>query len=200
MKKRPSWEARVEDGWRRRSIVWLTGVRRVGKTTLCRSLPDTEYFDCELPSVRRELEGVEVFLRARERGRIVLDEVHRLADPATFLKIAADHFPRIRIVATGSSTLGVSARFRDTLAGRKEEVWLTPMTNEDLQAFGDPRLPHRLLHGGLPPFFLADAPPDRDFQEWLDAFWGQNGQEVFRLRRRAALLWAVSVLFSLRGG
>jgi predicted AAA+ superfamily ATPase len=200
MKKRPSWEARVEDGWRRRSIVWLTGVRRVGKTTLCRSLPDTEYFDCELPSVRRELEDVEGFLRARERGRIVLDEVHRLADPATFLKIAADHFPRIRIVATGSSTLGVSARFRDTLAGRKEEVWLTPMTNEDLQAFGDPRLPHRLLHGGLPPFFLADAPPDRDFQEWLDAFWAKDVQELFRLERRHAFQRLFELMLASSGG
>jgi hypothetical protein len=38
------------------------------------------------------------------------------------LKIAADHFPRLRILATGSSTLGVSARFRDTLTGRKRDV------------------------------------------------------------------------------
>ena len=38
MKARPSWARRISDGWRRRSIVWLTGVRRSGKTTLCRSL------------------------------------------------------------------------------------------------------------------------------------------------------------------
>lgn len=42
-------------------------------------------------------------------------------------KIAADHFSTTRVLATGSSTLGASTRFRDTLAGRKIDLWLTPM-------------------------------------------------------------------------
>jgi len=33
--------------------------RRVGKTYLCQSLPDIEYFDCELPRVRRMMEDPE---------------------------------------------------------------------------------------------------------------------------------------------
>ncbi len=65
------------------------------------------------------------------------------------LKIAADHFPHLRVLATGSSTLGASARFRDMLAGRKAEVWLTPMCSADLEVFGNDDLPHRVLHGRL---------------------------------------------------
>ncbi|GDX95168.1 hypothetical protein LBMAG47_08320 [Planctomycetia bacterium] len=38
--------------------------------------------------------------------------------------IAADHFPDVHVLATGSSMLGASARFRDTLAGRKRTVRL----------------------------------------------------------------------------
>ena len=125
MKFRASWIERVEAAWSRRSIVWLPGVRRAGKTTLCRSLPGVEYFDCELPRVRRMLDDPEAFLEDMAGKRIVLDEVHRLDRPAELLKIAADHHPKTRIVATGSSTLGASARFRDTLAGRKAIVWLT---------------------------------------------------------------------------
>jgi hypothetical protein len=201
MVQRPSWSDRVEAAWRRRRIVWLTGVRRVGKTTLCQSLPDVAYFDCELPSVRRDIEDPESFLRSQRRGsRIVLDEVHRLADPANLLKIAADHFPGVRIVATGSSTLGASAKFRDTLAGRKAEVWLTPMTMEDLEPFGDTRVEHRLLHGGLPPFFLATRPPERDFQEWLDAFWAKDIQELFRLERRHAFQRLFELMLASSGG
>lgn len=200
MKKRPDWVARIESAWRRRPIVWLTGVRRVGKTTLCRSLADTTYFDCELPSTRRELEDPESFLRAHRGRRIVLDEVHRLADPSSLLKIGADHFPETRILATGSSTLGASAKFRDTLAGRKEEVWLTPMTWTDLRAFGDERLPHRLERGGLPPFFLAGEPDERAFQEWLDAFWAKDIQELFRLERRHAFQRLFELLLASSGG
>lgn len=38
----------IERLWRDRSVVRLSGVRRGGKTFLCRSLPDVEYVGCEL--------------------------------------------------------------------------------------------------------------------------------------------------------
>jgi len=40
MVKRPLWLERIAQAWTRRSIVWLSGVRRAGKTTLARMLPD----------------------------------------------------------------------------------------------------------------------------------------------------------------
>src|SRR5438876_2972331 len=113
MVKRWYWIERLEERWHRRSVVWLRGVRRTGKTTLAQSLPDVEYFDCELPRVRRSMEDPEAFLSSLAGKRIVLDEVHRLPNPSELLKIAADHFPAVRVLATGSSTLGASSRFRD---------------------------------------------------------------------------------------
>jgi predicted AAA+ superfamily ATPase len=104
------------------------------------------------------------------------------------------------VLATGSSTLGASARFRDTLAGRKAEVWLTPMTLADLADFGRPDLRHRLLRGGLPPFFLAPDLPERDFQEWLDAYWAKDVLELFRLERRHSFQRLVELLMAQSGG
>lgn len=200
MVARPDWTRRIEAAWTRKPVAWLTGVRRVGKTTLCQSLPGVTYLDCELPSVRRDLDDPEAFLRSHGPGKIVLDEVHRLNDPAGFLKIAADHFPKTRVLATGSSTLGASAKFRDTLTGRKAEVWLTPMVQADLELFGDTSLEHRMLHGGLPPFFLAPSPPERDFQEWVDAYWAKDIQELFRLERRHAFQRLFELLLAESGG
>ncbi|MFQ5659407.1 MAG: hypothetical protein ACE5GZ_03210 [Gammaproteobacteria bacterium] len=57
MKIRKFWLEKIEDAWKQRSIVWVSGVRRVGKTTLCQSLPDSEYFDCELPRTRRLMDA-----------------------------------------------------------------------------------------------------------------------------------------------
>src|SRR5512134_1300800 len=167
MLERPFWKQAIEAAWERRRVVWLRGVRRVGKTTLAQSLERVRYFDCELPGVRRRIESPESFLRHNRGARIVLDEVHRLPNPSEVLKIAADHFPETRVLATGSSMLGASARFRDTLAGRKADVFLTPMVVRDLAAFGRPDLEHRMLRGGLPPFFLARTIPEPDFQEWM---------------------------------
>ncbi len=200
MRKRRFWLGALDEAWRRRSIVWLSGVRRSGKTTLAQSLPGAEFFDCELPRVRRELADPEAFLAGLRGKTVVLDEIHRLGDPAQLLKIGADHFPRTRVLATGSSTLGASRKFRDTLAGRKAELWLTPMTTADLADFDAPELKHRLLRGGLPPFFLADAYPERDFQEWMDAYWAKDIQELFRLERRHSFQRFAELLFIQSGG
>ena len=194
------WEQRVEEAWNRRSVLWLSGVRRVGKTVLCQGLKGTEYFDCELPRVRREILDPELFFKQLRGRRVVLDEIHRLPNPSEVLKIAADHFPRTRVLATGSSRLQASAKFRDTLTGRKAEVWLTPMMSRDLEDFGNRPLPYRLLRGGLPPFFLSREIPERDFQEWIDSYWAKDIQELFRLERRASFQRFLELLFANSGG
>ena len=127
------------------------------------------------------MEDHQAFLEDRRGSRVVLDEVHRLDNPSGLLKIAADHYPDVKILATGSSTLGASTKFRDTLAGRKAELWLTPMIGVDLKDFAQTDLEHRFLHGGLPPFFLENDLPEGEFQEWMDAYWAKDIQELFRL-------------------
>ena len=200
MVKRIFWLQLIERAWRDRPVVWLAGVRRVGKTSLCQTLANTEYFDCELPRVRRMMEDSQGFLDDHRNRRIVLDEIHRLPNPSELLKIAADHYPDIRVLATGSSTLGASAKFKDTLAGRKRDLWLAPMNLADLGDFQSPDLRHRFLHGGLPPFFLADEPPERDFQEWLDAYWAKDIQELFRLESRSSFQKFAELLVAQSGG
>jgi hypothetical protein len=198
--ERRFWKDAVEGAWSRRSVVWLRGVRRVGKTTLAQSLDRVRYFDCEIPGVRRRIESPESFLRHNRGARIVLDEVHRLPNPSEVLKIAADHFPQTRVLATGSSTLGASARFRDTLAGRKADVFLSPLIVRDLLAFDRPDIQYRMLRGGLPPFFLAPTIPERDFQEWMDAYWAKDILELFRLERRAAFQRLFELILIRSGG
>jgi len=200
IRSRRFWLNLIENSWKKKSIIWLSGVRRVGKTFLCRSLPDTKYFDCELPRTRRLLEDPESFLETYRGRRIILDEIHRLANPSEILKIAADHFPDVKIIATGSSTLGASSRFKDTLTGRKAEIWLTPMISDDLIDFGHPNFIHRLQRGGLPPFFLSRRIPEREFQEWMDSFWAKDIQELFRLERRYSFIRFCELLFAQSGG
>jgi len=200
MIQRRFWQHLLDQAWRERSVVWLSGVRRVGKTCLCQSLPHIEYFDCELPRVRRMIEEPEGFFDGLRNRSIVLDEIHRLQNPSEPLKIAADHYPSLRVIATGSSTLGASRKFRDTLAGRKRDIWLAPMCLADLKDADRPDLHHRLLRGGLPPFFLADQLPERDFQEWMDAYWAKDIQELFRLESRSSFQKFVELVLAQSGG
>lgn len=198
---RAFWVDLIESAWKRRSVVWLSGVRRAGKTLLVRSLPDAAYFDCELPGTRRLMEDPERFLKdnAGER-RLAIDEIHLLDNPSQLLKIAADYHPDLRVVATGSSTLAASTRFKDTLTGRKEAVNLTPMISQDLSDFSRTRMQTRLYHGGLPSFFLSPDFPSRDFEEWLVDYWAKDIQQLFRLQNRHSFLKFSGLLFAQSGG
>ena len=200
MVRRTYWISAIERLWEDKSVVWLRGVRRAGKTFLCQSLPNVEYFDCELPSTRRELSDPERFLHTVRGHRVVLDEIHRLADPSELLKIAADYHPTTHIIATGSSSLGASRRFRDTLTDRKRDLWLTPMLLQDEREFGERGIDHRFRCGGLPPFFVASKPPYQGFQEWIDSFWARDIQEHFRLQQRSSFLRFLELLFAVSGG
>jgi predicted AAA+ superfamily ATPase len=42
MVRRRFWLNLLGRAWKERSVVWLAGVRRVGKTCLCQDLPERE--------------------------------------------------------------------------------------------------------------------------------------------------------------
>ena len=181
---RPFWQHRIERAWREAPIVWLSGVRRAGKTTLARSLGAERavYINCDLPAVEEMVRDPVAFYRSCEKPIVVLDEVHQLRDPARLLKIGADEFPKLKILATGSSTLLASRKFRDTLTGRKRMVHLLPVLLDELPAFGDASLGRRLLHGGLPPALLAESKQPSLYREWLDSFFARDIQRLFGFR------------------
>ncbi|EKD77341.1 MAG: hypothetical protein ACD_42C00368G0002 [uncultured bacterium] len=199
MKNRVFWQDLIEKIWKKRSIIWLAGVRRAGKTMLCQSLENTHYYDCELPSIRRQLDDIELFLQNHKNKRIIIDEIHRLHNPSELLKIAADHFPQTKIIATGSSTLGASSKFGDTLTGRKAEIWLTPMLSFESILFGNKNINHRLLQGGLPPYFMETTFPEKALAEWLDSYWAKDIQELFRLEKKYAFQKCVELIFAQSG-
>jgi hypothetical protein len=197
---REFWRSRLEAAWRRKNVVWLAGVRRAGKTVLAQSLRDVEFLECESPQDRRRLEDPDAFLASVHGKRIVLDEIHRLPNPSELLKLAADHHPTVRLLATGSSTLTASTRFRDTLVGRKANVWLTPMTLADVGAFRPSSLERRMLHGGLPGFYLAGRPPREEVTDWMDGYWAKDLTELFRFERKWSVQRFVELLLANSGG
>ena len=197
---RPFWNQRLAEAWKQASIVWLTGPRRVGKTVLSRSLPDIEFLNCDLPSVAERLSDPESFFRSAKKPIVVFDEVHQLPDPSRLLKIGADDFPQLKILATGSSTLAATQKFQDSLTGRKRVVNFVPVLHEELQSFGIADVGERLLRGGLPPALLSPTYDSEFYGEWLDSYFARDVQELFRLEKRAGFLRVLEILFRQSGG
>ena len=183
MVPRPVWLQRIEDAWREAPIAWLCGVRRCGKTTLAESLGEDRvlYVNCDLPTVEDRVRDPQLFFRSATKPVVVFDEIHQLRDPTRLLKIGADAFPKLKILASGSSTLAASKKFRDTLTGRKRAVHLVPVLWTELPAFGVP-LEQRLFLGGLPPALLAGAKKPAFYREWVDSFFARDIQRLFGFR------------------
>ncbi len=200
MIERPLWTARLRAAWKQTPVAWLCGPRRVGKTVLAKNLPHVEYLNCDLPGVAERLRDPESFYRAVRKPVVIFDEVHQLPDPSRLLKIGADEFPKLKILATGSSTLAATQKFRDSLTGRKRVIELVPVLHEELLAFGVTDVRDRLLRGGLPPALLSEERNPEFYGEWLDSYFARDVQELFRLEKRAGFLRVLELLFRQSGG
>ena len=202
MINRAFWLKKLDDGWGKRSLIWLSGVRRSGKTILCKMIPDAVYMNCDLPSVGNQLGNPEYFFSNLSEGAtVIFDEIHRLEHPSEVLKIGTDEFPHLKILATGSSTLAATKKFRDSLTGRKIQIYLPPVLwNECLVDFDIPDLDKRLLHGGLPEFLLSDTKQGELYSEWIDSYYARDIQELFNVRNRTGFLKLMQLLFVRSGG
>jgi len=200
--RRDFWIEHINAAWQQRPIVWLAGVRRVGKTTLAKMFSDAIYLNCDLPSISQRLSDPELFFEQVNGSRIIIfDEIHRLENPSLILKIAADEYPALKILATGSSTLAATQKFRDSLTGRKQTVFLPPVLWSECQnEFNQKDLDHRLLQGGLPEMLLANEKNPEFYGEWLDSFYARDIQELFSIRHRTGFLKMLRLLFRQSGG
>lgn len=197
---RPFWQEQVYEAWKRVPIAWLTGVRRIGKTTLAKQLDGAEFLNCDLPSTARRISDPEFFFRNLDSEIVIFDEIHQLSDPSRILKIAADEFSDLRILATGSSTLAATKKFRDSLTGRKRTVHLLPVLHFELEAFDVGSLSHRLQRGGLPDALLSEDYDAEFYAEWLDSYFARDVQELFNVSKRREFLKLVELLLRSSGG
>lgn len=121
----------------------LLGARATGKTTLLYHLvenlisqvklapEDIYYFDLDTMRCEDVLESNTSLLRfigtGSHRKFVIIDEIQRLPEPGLFLKSVYDlHLP-IKLIATGSSSLEMRSRIKESLAGRRITFYLWPV-------------------------------------------------------------------------
>jgi hypothetical protein len=153
----------------RRQVLTITGLRRVGKTTLMYQLiqhlldmgvepMSVLYFSFdeavgELSDVLetyRETYGVDF-----RKGRIYvfLDEVQKLANWADQLKKYYDLYPKLKFVVSGSESLFVRKGSAERLAGRIYEFFLPTLSFKEFLEFNSIEVKARLSELRLKQFF-----------------------------------------------
>lgn len=162
-------------------IILVLGARQVGKTTLAKDIGkklEREgkriiYLNCDLAEdmtavntnskvvLEKLLLNVDV---------ILIDEAQRLDNPGLTLKIIYDNFPKVKVLATGSSSFDLKNQASDSLTGRYLDFTLYPFSfTEVLQINGekneallkgkaDALLLQVITYGLYPEIYLTNTP------------------------------------------
>lgn len=154
-------------------VTILLGARATGKTTLLLhlireavtgglALPENVYYfdldtmDCSdvLDSNRSLIDFIgSTPGKVNPPKIVVIDEVQRLDNPGLFLKSVHDLGLPVKLFATGSSSLELRSRIRESLAGRRTTFFLGPLTPRELAGSApgpDWPLDEYLRWGGYP--------------------------------------------------
>jgi len=116
-------------------VVFLTGPRQSGKSTLCRmAFPEYQYISLEDLQERAEAsEDPRGFLRRFEgAGGVVLDEVQRVPSLFSYLQGFVDDHRGGPFILTGSQQFLLNERIAQTLAGRAAILELLPFSIAEL--------------------------------------------------------------------
>lgn len=192
----------IQDHLRRyRQMVFLTGPRQVGKTTLSKQCVDNyKYLNWDhLPDKELILSGIEKIYkqafpeiaRSQEQA-IIFDEIHKYPQWKTLLKGYFDTFgDSSHILVTGSAKLNVYRRGGDSMMGRYFLYRIHPLSVAECidqvnsaQEFRAPReLPEEqwsglLKFGGFPEPFLTGE--ESFYQRWQNLRQEQLFQEDLR--------------------
>lgn len=120
-------------------IIVIYGARQTGKTTLVNMIkekyPEALYLNCDEIDVRQRLSdktSTELAQIVNNRRLVVIDEAQRVQNIGLTLKLMADNFKDVQVIATGSSSFELSDKIKEPLTGRAAEFHLYPFSFNEL--------------------------------------------------------------------
>jgi len=146
----------------------IYGPRRVGKTTLLNDFLSQTELKYKLDSgdnikVQQILSSQD-FSQIKEYASgyqlIAIDEAQQIPNIGMGLKILVDELPKLKIIATGSSSFDLSQKIGEPLTGRKKTIILFPLSQEELLDVYNPfelreNLKDFLIFGSYPEIITA---------------------------------------------
>lgn len=138
-----------------KQAIIVTGMRRVGKTTLLKTIfdeiesPNKQYLDLEnvvnqrlfaetdYEQIKRSLELLGMDFK--KELFLFLDEIQFVKNLPSVVKYVSDHYP-VKFFLTGSASFYLKNLFSESLAGRKYLFELFPFSFREFLAFKEPSM------------------------------------------------------------
>ncbi len=162
--------------------VVLLGPRQVGKSTLSKMLLESregvKWFTGDDPADREALTNVslnKLKLIIGTSETVVIDEAQKISGIGETMKLITDHLPGVRLLATGSSSFQLTSEVGDSLAGRKREFKLFPVSfAEMVQHSGlieeERSIPLRMIYGYYPEVIMNPGEERDILKELSDSY------------------------------
>ena len=145
-----------------RKMVFITGPRQVGKTSLALAISDG--FEKSLYLNYDNFSHRDIIHKADwipDTQLLILDELHKMEGWKNYLKGIYDTRPPYQqILVTGSARLDAFRQSGDSLAGRFFRHRLNPLSMSEIPDSTDKDLALLLERGGFPEPFLAESVDD----------------------------------------
>ncbi|MFT4241788.1 MAG: ATP-binding protein [Acidovorax sp.] len=189
----------------KKKLVFVTGPRQVGKTTLSRLLMQgipAQYLNYDVAADRAIIEQQSWRLDAQ---LLVLDEIHKMPQWKNWLKGVIDGKPAAQqLLVTGSARMDTFRQTGDSLAGRFHALRLHPLSVREWCTLAPTEAPPtpeealtRLLERGGFPEPMLDPDPieaDRWRRQYIDGLVREDVLEFSRIQELGAMRLFVDML------
>ena len=126
----------LKEAFFKQKVIVLIGPRQVGKTTLLHEIAneinlDYKWFNGDETDVREQFSNTTSTQLSQLIGTnklIIIDEAQLIDNIGRTLKLFADNFKDVQVVATGSSAFDLRNKLNEPLTGRKKEFHLYPIS------------------------------------------------------------------------
>lgn len=143
--------SRLKKSFKNNRIIIVIGSRQVGKTTLMQMYQEhflksrrIFYFNLEDIShlnICQDIDTLSSYLRdngvdiKKDAVFLIIDEFQYIKNATKLLKIIYDLYPKVKILASGSSSIEIQKHLKESLAGRKKVYNLYTLTFEEFIRF-----------------------------------------------------------------
>lgn len=142
--------------------VIIMGARQVGKSTLLENIFRHQENllwmtgdDLDIQELFRQMTSTRLKALLGSTKTLIIDEAQRIPDIGLRLKLITDQIKDVQVIATGSSSFELASKINESLAGRKREFRMFPVTFGEMVSHTNlleelRLIPHRMVYGYYP--------------------------------------------------
>lgn len=160
----------------------IMGARQVGKSTLLETIfrdkKDVLWMtgdDLDVQELFSQMASTRLKALLGTTKTLIIDEAQRIPDIGVRIKLITDQIKDVQVIATGSSSFELVSKVNESLAGRKREFRMYPVSFSEMVSHTNlleelRLIPHRMIYGYYPEVICNPGNEPAILKELSDSF------------------------------